>query len=825
MFSNFDFFKNIESSFYNFFGYEEAQTETANAISDNSTENVSFFDSIETEAERCKRTVESLNIFNKRLGEFDLNNDQLFEKFQNLDAEVKEVILKTLWIAHFQPHHDPYFAENLLKANPKILLECKNSSGENLVVQVKKHYESKARLHTYCDSLTVFIGDSKWKSEEGQLQQFYSLPDFLQKKLAHLVWLEHGGRHNPHFGYWGYGEEQIKNNPAVLQSGYPSVLDQCHQFLENELEHSLTDQGVQKYFTIRTLPPYPISASVNNILDKKTDISSIPRKKVAMVAAELSGVISSGGLAGALDAMARAYGVENVRIILPKYDVIKGSLQNEMRIKDKYRIDFEGKVYNVFKAKIKGLSCFFIEDAEHFTIGLNKEGKPNNFYEGESDIAVKRRWLHFNSAATELSWKLYARGKIEVVHLHDAQTAIISRLFINRDYLSWKNGNTPATVLHVHNNNVPIYFKYGDVKALSEIGLPQNEMMALVTGVECSEMVVPVSQQFAEECQSEQFGKEMQRFFKIAAMQNKVVGITNGNSEHWNPQTDSRLKTLALNYWPNDPNLVDKLKRVRQILVGYIHDHFRVKFDPEKPIFFFVGRYDSSQKGIDQLPVVLNQLLKDGCQFICIGTEPDAKADEYLKEMEEIAKVNDGVLIIRDEKCSCGNLKWQQGVGVTPFGPILRAGIDIGVFPSIFEPCGLIQGEMHKMGKLAVATKTGGFVNTIFTSGPNSNGYLFDRKSEWNSEEQREAIRSAISQAAEDAKSMLKTLYGDDETAMRPYIERMNKIMDNALKSSWSSTFDGSISPIDSLHAVYVKALENKHKRGTIFVDISPLNY
>lgn len=131
---------------------------------------------------------------------------------------------------------------------------------------------------------------------------------------------------------------------------------------------------------------------------------------------------------------------------------------------------------------------------------------------------------------------------------------------------------------------------------------------------------------------------------------------------------------------------------------------------------------------------------------------------------------------------------------------------------------------MHKMGKLAVATKTGGFVNTIFTSGPNSNGYLFDRKWEWNSEEQREAIRSAISEAAQDAKSMLQALYGKDREALEPYIERMSKIMENAMNSSWTSTFDGSISPIDSLHAVYVRAVENKYKRGTIFVDVSPLN-
>jgi len=376
-------------------------------------------------------------------------------------------------------------------------------------------------------------------------------------------------------------------------------------------------------------------------------------------------------------------------------------------------------------------------------------------------------------------------------------------------------------------------------KALTEIGLQESSLTAFIEGIECSEMIVPVSKQYANEFQTERFGNGMERFAKIAAMQGKVVGITNGNTDGWNPEKDQQLKnwktlkneTIDLSYGPSDPFLSNKLKAIRDELVAYLNHHFKAEFDPEKPIFFYVGRYDSYQKGIDKLPLIMDEVLRNSGQFICIGSDPDANADKFLKAMEEKAEKlgRKGVLIIRDFRRPDDRYHWQQGnvstddtSGVQGFGSLLRAAVDIGVFPSIFEPCGLVQGEMHKMGKKTLTTDVGGFANTVFTSGPHANGYRFERH-EWGSREQDEAIRSNVVQAAKDAERMLASLYQNNLEELRPHIEQICRIMSNALLSTWTSTFDGSLSPSESYNLVYNKAMSNLSNRGVVFTDVFPL--
>src|SRR6202012_5420389 len=155
-----------------------------------------------------------------------------------------------------------------------------------------------------------------------------------------------------------------------------------------------------------------------------------------------------------------------------------------------------------------------------------------------------------------------------VIHVHDAQTALIPKLMCDRHYLDWKKGNTPATVFSVHNNLCPMKFDYPEAQnALTEIGIEGKPMTAFVEGLQSAEMIVPVSKQYANEFQTERFGNGMERFTRIAAMEGRVFGITNGNTEGWNPEKDMQLKnwktldkiSVDLTYGPSDPFLSKKL--------------------------------------------------------------------------------------------------------------------------------------------------------------------------------------------------------------------------------------------------------------------------
>jgi glycogen synthase len=154
---------------------------------------------------------------------------------------------------------------------------------------------------------------------------------------------------------------------------------------------------------------------------------------------------------------------------------------------------------------------------------------------------------------------------------------------------------------------------------------------------------------------------------------------------------------------------------------------------------------------------------------------------------------------------------------------LLRSAVDIGIFPSIFEPCGLVQGEMHRMGVETAATATGGFVDTIFTSGPNQNGYLFAKFPDWESEEQDNAIRATVKEATEKAQARLHALYQGNAAARQESVEQKRTIMQNAANSTWEKTFDGSLSPIEKLTRAYGKSMRFRNKRGIIFTDLQGL--
>ncbi len=785
-------------------------------------------DTVETSQEILK--LHQLQDFYTFLHSPQHSNEFIYAKFQKLDYEIITALGEAVWTACYNPD-ELFFTDHFIAANPRILLDCIDRDGVDVIIQLMAHYKTKVEVHRFKKEFAKFAESFKKKP---QLALFGNLPKFAREDIANLVWMEHGGKHNPTFGYWRYGEIQIEKDPQVLtrkSHDGMSILEIYAKMLDEKIAYDIR-QGAKQFDKDMELPKEPTDCSVKKVSE------GIPANtRIAMVTAEYAGVISMGGLAPAVAGMTRAYG-PGARVILPKYDVINPKLV--LKEKEKYRIEAHGSTYKVYKTNVGGVKCYLIE-GPLFNVGFNEEGKPNNIYEG-SDADTKRRWAHFSSLSAELVYKMSKKEKnpVELVHVHDAQTALVPKILISRHYSDWKEGKTPATVFTFHNNNTPLTYDYTEVlHHLTEIGLPWGSLNAFIEGMGTSDMNTTVSKSFAEEVQTELHGKGMQKHVKIHAASGKLAGIVNGNTEGWNPKTDAQLKNwvtedgvaLDLTYGPDDKDLDQKKLLIRQQLVEYLHNHQLAEIDPKKPIFFYVGRYDAYQKGIDKLPIIMDEALKNDAQFICIGLEPDSKADSILKEMEAIAKQRggNGVCVIRDFKRPDGRLHWQQGnstddkSGVQGFGSLLRAAVDLGVFPSIFEPCGLVQGEMHRMGIPTMATEIGGFKDTIFTSGPNRNGYLFKRHPQWESEEQNKAIREAVREAANEQHVKLDALYSGNQKESARFTNQSRTIMANAAKSTWTSTFDGSPSPKEQIEAAYGKAFKNRKKRGKIHLDIHGL--
>lgn len=697
-----------------------------------------------------------------------INKKAILKQFDKLDIDLKQALSWIVYIAHYKPTNVSLtFGEEKIKEDPFFLLMCKNGEGKDIVLQLIEHYQAVIVMREQC------------------------------------------------------------RNPDM----------DCSIF-----------ERIQKYDDEMTLPDDPVSCDSAELLRHPELLNVLPENlRIAMVVAELTGVVSTGGLAAAVEGMSLALGKDKTRIILPKYDVINSKII--LVEKPKYQITLNGQTHKVFKgATEKGLKCYFIEDSV-FNVGKDKNGKPNSIYSYNGDDGLtratneRRRWAHFSSHAADLVYQLNKKknNPVQLVNAHDAQTAMIAGILEERYSEEWKTGKTSVTCLTEHNVLIPLQYDFPAAQEiLREIGLTRAPLTALLDGLKRSDMCWTVSNTYAKELQTATFGNGMHRDFKIQALKGKQIGIVNGNGNGWNPQNCPPLKKwkkvetgemVDLTYGPDDSDLPGKIMHIRYELSKYMEQNDLGNIDPEKPIFFYVGRYDAAQKGIGKLKVIMEEAIKCGAQFICIGPDLDPvhekESNDILKELEIFAKEYShcGACVIRDYKRSDGRYFWQEGntekgdteadkTGVQGFGVLLRAAVDIGFFPSSYEPCGLVQGEMHRMGVFSAATKTGGFADTIYTEGNKKNGYLFERCVDWNSEEQDEAIKMTVREAAKESQENVTNLYSKEYNKEHLGVHQKREIMRRAARLSWTDTPDGMIAPIDYYKLAYAKAFTNREKRG-----------
>jgi glycogen synthase len=785
------------------------------------------------------------------------DNDFLIAKYRHLNPDVKKLLDESIWLASYKPLQLGY-SENFISRDVRTLLKIKNLKGEDIISQLITHQQEKIKGQRLLDELNSFIKASENKNPPQLLDLFNHLSEKAKNDLRKYVWERDGGEGKPEicgwknfFGGWGlYGTRKIEAEPHTLFSGSPTpFLTYCTD-LQEKIKKADT-QLLQALEATRTIPDSPIDVSTSKLEREPGLINHLPRNlRVAYVTAELAGVANIGGLASALDGMVRSFGPEDARVIMPLYRKGSGDPNASGPIPDnllqsilahpkhKYDVEVDGIHHRVYTTKINGVKCYFIDDPEFFSIPPKEDNTAGNFYEGDF-LHVRRRWAVFQSAAAELVYKLSKKkNPVQLVNVHDAQTALIPKFLASRHPEEWKRGETPATIFTFHNNQEPMVYDSDDtVQILQNHGLPKVGANSFMEALQDADLTTTVSETYGKEVQTHTFGRGMHHTVKKAALEGKLVGIVNGNTNGWNPAKDEQLRTwkpvlpenkrnptIDLRFGPNSPNLANTIKTIQNEVCAYLksldyNDPAYADLDPEKPIVMYVGRYDWTQKGIDKLELIMKETLKNGGQFVCIGLEPggpESSASKMLERMKQFAKDHSkkGVLVLEDRKEN-GKLKY-QGV----FGNLLRAATSIPIFPSIYEPCGLVQGEFNRFGKRVVATRTGGFVDTLKTEGPDANGYLFKRCEDWDSEEQKQAIIETLKVALADAIRMQQALYHGDATAQKPYIDQMRTIMRNALNSTWEKNPDGSLSAIRRLELAIAKAFQMRSKRGHMLLDL-----
>lgn len=471
-------------------------------------------------------------------------------------------------------------------------------------------------------------------------------------------------------------EAPVKEEPKVKETVAPEVEKKV------EVEPEVVVQG--------TPAPVPVDLG--------------PRRSVAFIGSECYPFVKTGGLGDVMSALPKSLAKLNcdVKVIIPRYKCIPQKFQEKMEYKGSFSMDLctDGKQYyvGIMEYQEDGVVYDFIDNDEFFSWG--------NPYTNLIDDIPK--FCYFGKAA--LAALNYLDWTPDVVHCHDWQAALVP-LYL-RTCFKDSNVGRASCVLTIHNLRFQGIYDRKTIQYWS--GLPdyvfnkdcltQNWLDAnmLKGGITYSNVVTTVSNTYAGEIQTEEYGEGLEEHLRYH--HNKLVGIVNGiDTDIWNPATD---KLLAAPY--NSQNVIENKKANKKAL----QESLGLEVDDHKIVIGLISRL-TNQKGLDLVNNVIPHIMDEHTQVVVLGTG-DAEYEDAFRYYENAYKGN-----------FCAYIAYNENVAHN-----IYAGCDALLVPSRFEPCGLTQLISMRYGSIPIVRETGGLKDTVqpYNLFDNTgNGFTFDR--------------------------------------------------------------------------------------------------
>ena len=413
---------------------------------------------------------------------------------------------------------------------------------------------------------------------------------------------------------------------------------------------------------------------------------------VVMVTPECAPVAKVGGLGDVAQGLSYELSIRGnlVELILPKYDCMRyDRILGLVRTYEGLMVPFHNQWIHcdVFFGVVDGLKCFFIEPHSSHNF-FNR----SVFY-GERDDP--ERFAFFCRAALEFLLK--SNKHPDIIHCHDWQTGLVPLLLF--EHFKYHGLTHPRVCFTIH--NVAHQGVTGE-HILRQVGLDPASFMKpdrvqddynrsavnlMKAGIVFSNFVTTVSPCYAREIRTTTLGHGLQRVLNIHG--SKVGGVLNGIDYNvWNAEIDPHIP-----YHFSADEIEDKYKNKEALRHRLL---LRQEF---KPLVSVVGRLDR-QKGVELVRHAMYYALSHGCQFVLLGSSPDAKiSSEFLRLKHDLNDHPDCHL----------ELAYNEELS-----HLIYAGSDMIVIPSIYEPCGLTQMIGMKYGTVPVVRNTGGLADTVF---------------------------------------------------------------------------------------------------------------
>lgn len=761
---------------------------------------VFLYERLESKMVKMARVVFLLN---EVLQCFD--NDKLKEIFQTIkdfNPELYSFLCFSVWFSLGKKDcGDCEWGEKRLLENPQLIHMITDGNENNFLLKIINYYEFLNRIFELIPDPSKELISKK--------------PSLVAAELTKNVRNKMGLNHF-----------QVSEKDVFL------FISKLYIFMADQLKNGLGVE-MRRIEAIVSKNVYQLLPKENLLANRFMAIQAVS-KRILIASVEYLGVLKVGGLAEAVREM--SVGLKNqgheVTLIMPRYErfpqdpTISGSLQEDAMTIDHY---FNGERKDpLFHGKVGDIDALFVGNKK-----LKKE-EPDLFELGSTGIykiagddshatRLKERFAYFGSALAAFIYQM--RNHFDVVVFNDWHGALAIHLAVKRYFDAWMKGAIPALVYVFHNNGYAAQgvLDQNSKPLFDKLELNTNYVNVTQQSLRFADHCCTVSPSYAEEVQGREGNGLADQMRKIAIKGN-LTGILNGaNPKAFNPETDLALmnwkdpetgELCPLNYGLEDDISYKKgeIKMQLQKWLKTYHPHYIEEFGVDVTrdnILLFVGRFDSSQKGLEKFKQAMYAAKEQGATLIVMGsysTEDDVLARKILLDLQEQAadlKGPDwgGALILIDKVNSKGKYDLQQcsEEGVPGIGSLCRAIATFGFFPSKYEPCGLVQYETWLFGGLVVASGVGGFADTIYsnTKDDSFNGFTFKRHDDWDSLEQDDEIKETVAGAL----NYWKELDGFERQ------ELMSLVMNSARLSGWTSDVSPQgISPISQYERVLEKA-------------------
>ena len=402
--------------------------------------------------------------------------------------------------------------------------------------------------------------------------------------------------------------------------------------------------------------------------------------KVLFVSGEGLPYCKSGGLADVIGSLPQSLCKqgEEAAVVLPMYKTVIEKFPKLKKLKT-YHVQsgLISKDADLYYDKQGDVEYYFIRQDDYFY----RDGLYGFHDDGE-------RFAFFCKAVLDML--PHIKFKPDIIHSNDWHTGMIPIMckqeYSDEAYHRIKHvytihnllfqGNFPKELLRCFNLSDQ-YYKNGDIKFDDGISF-------MKAGIIYADEVTTVSEQYAREIVTSEYGERMERV--LAEKGDRLKGIVNGiDVENWNPATD---KALYKNYTENDIRGKKAFKRSLQYQLG-------LRVADDVMLIGIVSRL-TWQKGMLLLLEKLGQIMNQDVQLVILGT-----GDNYIEnELKKIESTYPHRAVFY-----CGyNEELSHRV---------YAGCDLLLMPSLFEPCGISQLISMRYGTIPLVRETGGLKDTV----------------------------------------------------------------------------------------------------------------